>query len=149
MKSGKSRKELHAESSADHDTCIICGSGNPLGLKLKFDFPEDGLAECEFMPKFAYEGYKGFLQGGVSAALLDGIMTNCLFSHGIRAFTAEMTIKYRLPVRCGRKILLRARVEKSYNPLHILSASLNQEGKEAVSATAKFMESPLLKAIKT
>jgi len=82
MKSGKSRKELHAESSADHDTCIICGSGNPLGLKLKFDFPEDGLAECEFMPKFAYEGYKGFLQGGVSAALLDGIMTNCLFSHG-------------------------------------------------------------------
>ncbi|PIS46997.1 MAG: hypothetical protein COT17_05700 [Elusimicrobia bacterium CG08_land_8_20_14_0_20_51_18] len=60
-----------------------------------------------------------------------------------------MTIKYRLPVRCGRKILLRARVEKSYNPLHILSASLNQEGKEAVSATAKFMESPLLKAIKT
>lgn len=128
-----------------HDTCLLCGSKNPVGLRLDFEVMPDSSLKAEFMSKFMYEGYKGFLHGGVIASLIDSAMTNCLFAHGIAAFTAELDIKYRLPVRCGRKITVTARIAKSYAPLHMLEAQVFQNGHAAVTAAAKFMESELLK----
>ena len=128
-----------------HDTCLLCGSKNPVGLRLEFEVLPDSSLKAEFMSKFMYEGYKGFLHGGVIASLIDSAMTNCLFAHGIAAFTAELDIKYRLPVRCGKKIIVTARIAKSYAPLHMLEAQVFQNGQSAVTATAKFMESELLK----
>lgn len=127
-----------------HDTCLLCGRKNPVGLKLEFRTQPDGSLKAEFQCKFLFEGYKGFLHGGVIASLLDSAMTNCLFSHGIAAFTAELDIKYKAPVRCGRKVSVTARIIKSYSPLHMLEASVEQDGQEAVLASAKFMESELL-----
>lgn len=86
-----------------HDTCIICGIKNPVGLKLQFEVLPDGSVRSEFMCKFIFEGYKEILHGGVIASLIDSAMTNCLFAHDILAFTAELTIKYKMPVRCGKK----------------------------------------------
>lgn len=128
-----------------HDTCLLCGGKNPVGLKLQFELQPDSSLKAEFMSKFMFEGYKGFLHGGVIASLIDSTMTNCLFAHNIAAFTAELTINYKLPVRCGRKLIVTARIVKSYEPLHILEAQVEQEGKTAVTASAKFMESDLLK----
>ncbi|NLI09758.1 MAG: PaaI family thioesterase [Elusimicrobia bacterium] len=144
MKENKYLKN-HSRLHACHDTCIVCGEKNPLGLKVYFRLTESGAVEAEFMPKFAYEGYKGFLQGGVAAALMDSAMTNCLFYHGIAAFTAELSVKYLKPMRCGRKMSINAKIEKSWNPLHILSSSIIQDGKMVAESTAKFMESDLLK----
>lgn len=128
-----------------HDTCLLCGSKNPVGLKLEFEVLPDSSLKAEFMSKFMYEGYKGFLHGGVIASLIDSAMTNCLFAHGIAAFTAELAINYKQPVRCGRKVGVTARIAKSYAPLHILEAQVLQNGQVAVTASAKFMESELLK----
>lgn len=128
-----------------HDTCIVCGKNNPVGLKLDFEILPDKSARAEFMCKFLFEGYKGFMQGGISAAIIDSAMTNCLFANNIAAFTAELTINYKLPVRCGRKVVVTARIVKSYEPLHVLEAQVEQEGKIVVIASAKFMESDLLK----
>lgn len=138
------KEENHSRLHILHDTCLICGDKNPFGLKIFFRLVEDSHVEAEFMPKFVYEGYKGFLQGGVAAALMDSAMTNCLFYNGISAFTAELSIKYKKPVRCGRKVTVRAWIEKSWSPLHLLSSSIIQNGEIAVEASAKFMESDLL-----
>ncbi len=143
MDAGK--KESHSRLHSSHDTCIICGEKNPFGLKVLFNLNEKGEVEAEFMPKFAYEGYKGFLQGGVAAALMDSAMTNCLFYNGIKAFTAELNVKYKKPIRCGRKIFVKASIEKSFDPLHLLKASITQDAAIAAEAYAKFMESDLLK----
>ncbi|NLH38848.1 MAG: PaaI family thioesterase [Elusimicrobia bacterium] len=137
-------QENHSRLHASHDTCIVCGEKNPFGLKVSFRLTQKGGVEAEFMPKFAYEGYKGLLQGGVIASLMDSAMTNCLFYHGVSAFTAELSVKYRKPVHCGRKMLVTAKIEKSWNPLHFLSSSMFQEGELVAEATAKFMESDLL-----
>ncbi len=127
-----------------HDTCLLCGSKTPAGLKLEVSAQADGSLRAEFMCRFMFEGYKGVLHGGVIAALLDSAMTNCLFSRGVAAFTAELDIKYRLPVRCGRTVAVTARLVKSYAPLHMLEAVVEQDGAVAVSAQAKFMESESL-----
>lgn len=139
------KKENYSRLHSLHDTCIVCGEKNPFGLKISFRLLEDSQVEAEFMPKFAYEGYKGFLQGGVAAALMDSAMTNCLFYQGISAFTADLSVKYKRPVRCGRKVAVTARIEKSWSPLHLLTSCIVQDGKTAVEASAKFMENDLIK----
>jgi len=111
---------------------------------LDFSALPDGSVTADFMCKFMFEGYKGFLHGGVMASLLDCAMTNCLFAHQVAAFTAEFNIKYRRPVRCGRKVTITARLNKSCAPLYYMESALIQDGQIAVTATAKFMESELL-----
>lgn len=137
----------HSRLRLSHDTCIICGEKNPFGLKIFFRLNEDLSVEAEFMPKFMYEGYKGTLQGGVTAAIMDSAMTNCLFYHNISAFTAELNIKYIRPIRCGKKIRIKAKIEKMSSPLHVLSAFIIQEDKKVAEASAKFMESEIIKKL--
>lgn len=137
-------QEQNTLQSKLHDTCLLCGDKNPIGLKLKFDINPDLSVKTEFMSKFMFEGYKGFLHGGVIASLIDSAMTNCLFAHNVAAFTAELTLKYRQPVRCGSKITVTATLVKDYDPLYILQAQVIQNGKLAVSAEAKFMKSDII-----
>ncbi|HOX22540.1 MAG TPA: hypothetical protein PLL10_03675, partial [Elusimicrobiales bacterium] len=90
MKSKTADKQLLEEiQNKLHDTCLLCGVKNPVGFKLQFEVLPDSSLKAEFMSKFMFEGYKGFLHGGVIASLIDSIMTNCLFAHNIAAFTAE------------------------------------------------------------
>ena len=127
-----------------HDTCLLCGSRNPAGLKLDFKAAEDGSVSASFPCQPWLEGYKGFLHGGVAAALLDSAMTNCLFSRGVSALTGELNLIYRKPVRCGTPAQVKAWLERSYPPLYELKAQLSQNDEILVTAAAKFMESGLL-----
>ena len=68
----------------------------------------DGSVEGVFAARAPLEGYSGLLHGGVAAAFLDGAMTNCLFAHGVRALTAELTVRYREPVAVPGKITTHA-----------------------------------------
>lgn len=139
---GEADLKLH---EALHDTCLLCGSKNPVGLKLEFEAENDGSVVAQFLCQFRFEGYKGFLHGGVAAALLDSAMTNCLFVRGIAAFTAGLNVAYKKPVRCGRPVQVKASLEKSFPPLYELKAHLSQDGEILVTADAKFMESELIK----
>jgi len=93
-----------------------------------------------FHPNAGLEGYEGLLHGGMTASLLDGIMTNCLFAHGIVALTAELKVRYREPVAIGPEISLRAWIVQRHPPLYLLKAELIQEGCVRATALAKFME---------
>ncbi len=123
-----------------HNACVLCGSENSAGLKLKFKVEADGSVSAEFMCPAAFQGYKGCLHGGIIAAVLDSAMTNCLFAREIAALTAELSVKYRTPVICGRQALVRAWIEKSYAPLHNLKAEILQDGRTVATAESKFIE---------
>jgi len=139
-------RKLHSKTQeALHDTCLLCGSKNPVGLKLKFNIEHDGVVSSEFACHFHFEGYKGYLHGGVIASIIDSAMTNCLFAQGLAALTAELNVKYATPVRCGKPATVRAWVVSSFPPLHMLKAELTQEGKAVVTAEAKFMETAAIR----
>jgi uncharacterized protein (TIGR00369 family) len=127
-----------------HDTCLLCGGKNPAGLQLEFEAGEDGAVLARFLCHPRFEGYRGFLHGGVAAALLDSAMTNCLFAQGTAALTAGLSVAYKKPVRCGRSAQVKAWLVRSYPPLHELKAQLSQDGEILVTAEAKFMETDLI-----
>jgi acyl-coenzyme A thioesterase PaaI-like protein len=111
-----------------------------MGLRQEFTLQPDGSVEGAFDDGEAFEGYPGLLHGGVTAALLDGAMTNCLFAHGVEALTAELTVRYREPVAIGGRITTRACLTDSHGRLHLLRADLKQEGRVKATALGKFVE---------
>lgn len=123
-----------------HPFCLVCSGANPYGLALQLEEMKEGEIRASFHANAALEGYAGVLHGGIVATLLDGIMTNCLFAHGVAGMTAELRVRFREPVAIGPKISLCARIEEKHPPLYLLTAELMQGGCIKAVASAKFME---------
>ena len=129
-----SMRELH------HSTCPVCGNLNPKGLHAAFQVRPDGAVEAEVICGKDKEGYDGHLHGGIIASLLDGAMTNCLFSHGIPAVTGELVVRMVHPLRAGTKMVVCAWLERRLSPLYLMKAELRQGGYVAAKGKAKFMQ---------
>ena len=125
-----------------HTNCVVCGPANKRGLGLEFSLSQDGAVEAVFDCDEVFQGYEHVLHGGVVSSLLDGAMTNCLFAQGCCAVTAELNVRFRHPVVTGRDATVRAWVERSTAPLHILKAEVVQEGQVKATASGKFMDQP-------
>jgi len=123
-----------------HRTCPICGDLNPNGLRAAFEVCPDGAVQAEVICGEGKEGYAGHLHGGIIASLLDGAMTNCLFSHGIRAVTGELIVRMIHPLQADSAVVARAWLERRLSPLYLLKAELRQDGRLAARGTAKFMQ---------
>ena len=122
-----------------HRTCVVCGDLNPNGLHVSFDVCPDGAVEAQIVFSEDKEGYVGHLHGGVIASLLDGAMTNCLFSHAVRAVTGELTVRIHRPIRSGVAVVARGWLERGMPPFYLMAAELRQNGRLTARAKAKFM----------
>jgi len=130
---------LSAMRDRHHRSCPVCGDLNPNGLQVTFDVRADGAVEAEVVCGRDKEGYAAHLHGGVIASLLDGAMTNCLFSHGVQAVTGELTVRMLQPVRAEAPVVVRAWLERSLSPFYRMQSELLQHGKLAARGSAKFM----------
>ncbi len=133
-------KEMISRQRVLHPNCIVCGKSNGQGLNLSFQVCEDGGVECRFLCSRKFQGYNGLLHGGVISSILDGAMTNCLFSSGRTAVTGKLTVRFVFPVLVDHEIVVRARVKKSSPPLHVMESEMIQDGRVVARARAKFME---------
>lgn len=134
-------KEHDLAATREHRLCIMCGQTVPNGLHLRFKPVEGGEdVEAEFQCSDDYQGYDGLMHGGVISALLDAAMTNCLFALGVEALTADLRIRFRMPVPTNARIRLRASLLDKHPPLYRLAALLLVDGDVYASAEAKFME---------
>lgn len=140
----ETKKQQHTGHKS-HAACIACGSANPVGLRLKFARQEDGSVRAAVFCRREMSGYDGFLHGGVAALMLDSAMTNCLFSMGIAALTAEFNLKYKAPVIIGRAAEVSASLVSDLAPLYVMKAELCQDGQPKVLAEAKFLKNIFLK----
>jgi acyl-coenzyme A thioesterase PaaI-like protein len=123
-----------------HPHCVVCNPANSTGLRTEFTLLPDHSVVGEFSGSAVFEGYPGLLHGGVTAALLDGAMTNCLFAHDIEALTAELKVRYREPVDVLGHIVVRANLVESHGRLHLLHAELRQKGRVKAIALGKFVK---------
>ncbi|MBN1488476.1 MAG: hypothetical protein JXA69_01045 [Phycisphaerae bacterium] len=80
------------------------------------------------------------MHGGIIAMLLDGAMTNCLFTHGRTGVTARMELAFRHPVRSGDGVTVRAWIEWENHPVYQLRAQLLQDGQVKATAKGMFMD---------
>lgn len=132
--------KLKSVQAEVHPFCLVCSGSNPYGLALTFATGEDGVLNASFHGNPGLEGYEGLLHGGMTAFLLDGTMTNCLFAQGIVAVTAELNVRFQVPVLIGPEIHLTSWIEKRHAPLFLLGAQLRQDNCVKATASAKFME---------
>lgn len=130
---------FRATQSAEHARCVVCGAANPAGLKLQFALVPDGGVAAVFQGDATFEGYPGLVHGGIVCALVDGAMTNCLFSRGITAVTAELSVRYVEGVRSDRPAEIRGWCLRKRGPIHAMQAEIRQDGRVVVRASAKFM----------
>ena len=126
-----------------HPNCVVCGPKNESGLRLEFATLKDGSVQTYFDCDSTREGFPGMLHGGVISCLLDGAMTNCLFAHGRKGITGELEVRFRYPVVTGQSSLVRAWIESSSPPFHLLKAELIQDHQVKARATGKFVERQL------
>jgi len=132
--------EQDLSATREHQRCVMCGQCVPNGLRLCFTPVEDDSVEAEFQCSDDYQGYTGLLHGGMISAMLDAAMTNCLFALGVEALTADLRIRFRMPVPTNARIRLRASLLDERPPLYRLAASLLVDGVVYASAEGKFME---------
>ena len=131
---------LVAVRALEHPRCLLCSAANPYGLALGFEVQHDGSVAAEVPCREVLQGYARTLHGGVVSALLDAAMTHLLFSRGIVAVTAELTVRFLAPAQLGRNVVVRALLEQSSpHLLYRVRGELEQDGTLVARASAKFL----------
>ena len=134
--------QLQSLRRRHHPCCFACGQGLPGGLGLHFVVQSDGAVSARADLPATMEGYERIAHGGVVATLLDSAMMHALLAGGTVALTAELNVRYRHPVRTNVPVEVRAWVERSTEPLHLVAAELIQEGQVRAQGRGKFMTKP-------
>lgn len=136
-----------AGTFTDNDFCFACGMKNPLGLQLKFHVKGDLLC-TRVVPMEHWQGWAGVMHGGLQATILDDLMNNHLFRvHRVWTATAELTMRYRLPVPLDQPLLFtskivgnRSKVWEANGACHLAN---EPEGRPLSKARGRFMEVPM------
>ena len=96
----------------DDHYCFVCGKRNPRGLKLIFSASKNK-ASVEFTLDKSLQGYKNIIHGGIIAAILDEAMVKAAIGAGLNAVTAEMTKRFRTPLKAGERAYVEAEITES------------------------------------
>lgn len=109
-----------------HAHCMVCGSreNNPDALELLFSQHPDGSVSAPFVVGPKHQGYSGLLHGGMTSTLLDAAMTHCLFMQGIKALTAELTVRFMAPIGLGQTLTVCAKLLGQRRSIYQLEAWL-------------------------
>ena len=122
-------------------SCFVCGDANPLGFNLRSQ--TDGrVVRTTVVFRAGHVGFKETIHGGLTATLLDEIMTwACAVQAKRFAYCAELNVRYPHPVRPGQQLVATAElVANRRGRLFEASAELKDEaGTVLASATGKYL----------
>ena len=123
--------------------CVVCGTENPHGLQLRFDYLEDGVAGANWTPTPNWEGFKGIIHGGIVSTVLDEAMSQAVSAKGWPALTCELRVRLRHQVACGERLRVRGWVTSRQRRRILTEATLTApDGKELAHAWATFLALP-------
>jgi acyl-coenzyme A thioesterase PaaI-like protein len=120
--------------------CFVCGTGNPIGLNVRFELDGD-VCRGTFTPGPEHVGYDRVTHGGILFSLLDDVMANWLWLQGVQCFTAKADIRYRAQLPVGTTVRLEGRCEKRKGRLAQMTGRILREddGSVVAEATGAFM----------
>ena len=127
---------IDLERIKDYDMCFGCSKGNPIGLKLKFDW--DGkTARAEFTPGLNHQGWSGYMHGGITACVLDEAIGWAAMLGGYNNVTAKMQTRYRKMVPIGEPLIVTCTLTKKTSRLIETEAKLSaRDGTVFAEATS-------------
>lgn len=95
----------------DDNYCFACGRENPCGLKLSFTYA-GGKLTSEFTPSKVHQGYRDITHGGIVTTVLDEAMIQAAIAEGIKPVTAEINIRFKMPLMADEEAVVRAEITK-------------------------------------
>ncbi len=127
--------------------CFLCGRENESGLKMSWcNFPEEGQVRSAVEIPERFNGYPGFVHGGIVAAILDETSGRALMIDGDndRLFvTARLEVKYRHPVPTKTPLVATGWVIKGGQNRARVAAEISlPDGKCLASCTATVLKPP-------
>lgn len=124
---------------AKYSKCFVCGDNNDNGLKIRFLADVHG-AIAHYTVEDRFQGYMGILHGGITSTLLDEIMVKAVYAHGVVAVTAEMTVRFKKPIRTDDRLTLTARVIEKRERVFTAQGEIHrQDGELVASSSAKYL----------
>lgn len=124
----------------DNKKCYACGTQNPVGLGVDFDFNRDlSTLSATFTPTEHHQGYEGIVHGGILSTLLDEAMAKLTVSLGIPAVTAEMTVTFRTPAAPGDALSISGRLTQVTKKLIRAEAKIERGLIVIAEATGKLL----------
>jgi acyl-coenzyme A thioesterase PaaI-like protein len=123
--------------------CFVCGTENPIGLKVRFDRTAAGV-QTAVRPGLHFQGFDGVLQGGVAAGLLDDAMWYAIFAATeTLTMTVELTVRYKAPVPVETDLVVTGRLTEQRRKLYTCAAAITgPDGQVLAEAIGKFMPAP-------
>jgi len=133
-----------AEFEDDH-FCFVCGDKNRDGLRIRLTYPEPGRCRAVFVAERRFQGWKDILHGGIIATLLDEAFAHAYGGPargaGEAAVTAEMSVRFKKPVRIGIPVVLEGRVLSAEGRIVKCESILSgEDGEVLASATGKLIK---------
>ena len=116
----------------DDGNCFVCGTLNPSGLGIEFQKTDEG-AIATFSAEKRFQGYKNIIHGGIIAALLDEASVKALVMRGIKAVTAEITLRFRTPLRIGERATIHAYIGQQRGRVFEIEAEMKKGNGEIVA----------------
>ncbi len=133
--------------------CFVCGEKNIHGLQARFYYDGDA-AFTEITTSGDHEGYRDISHGGIIACVLDEVMIKAILARDIFAVTAEMTVRFRKPIRTGAELRFTGRVTGNRGRVFITEGRVRgADGEVYAEATGKYvradaaLEQQLMKSI--
>ncbi|MCD6327765.1 PaaI family thioesterase [bacterium] len=123
---------------ADDNYCFACGEDNPHGLRLSFEYADDGQqAWTHFTPKKVHQGWTGIVHGGVTAVVMDEVCAKLVNNLGTNAVTGRLDMRYVKPANVGETLEFRARlVRERGRVLEVKAEARREDGTLVATATA-------------
>ena len=121
-------------------SCFVCGEENHAGLQQRF-FVEDDVVKTLLNPKAHHCGYANTVHGGIVATILDETM-GWAANRALQrmCITADITVRYKLPVPGDAESIVCARVTKANKRLVYLEGWIEDPGGQHLAkAEARFM----------
>jgi acyl-coenzyme A thioesterase PaaI-like protein len=136
-------KQLHARP---HSRCFVCGQDNPAGLRIAFRRLEGAGVAAAWTPETPWEGFRGIVHGGLVSTVLDEAMSKAVAASGNEALTAELRVRFRLPVRSKETFAIRGWIVRRNKRLIETEAVLTDlRGIEHAHAWGRFLSLPKAK----
>ena len=119
--------------------CFGCAPDHPIGFRLAFEREDDAVV-TRFTPTERYQGPPGIMHGGLVATLADEIGAWALIVLLEKfGFTAEMSGKLDKPLRIGREVIGRGRIERPGSRVVSVSVELEQDGAIVYRGSLRFV----------
>jgi acyl-coenzyme A thioesterase PaaI-like protein len=129
----------------DDRMCFACGKDNPDGLQLEFESVGSDVRTSVTFPR-KFQGYSDVVHGGLVSTVLDETMVTLLNRMGYLALTAELSVRFREPVRVGERIDVTASlIEKRGKIFTLVAVASRPDGTKVATAESRCFQVGLVR----